>query len=67
MTGNIYRLARDYLGGSISQNDFRTKFEIADWHLAKRQLTWLRRNRFIQWMPLYTVKSYIAELLAKTV
>ena len=67
MTGNIYRLARDYLRGSISQNDFRTKFEIADWHLAKRQLTWLRRNRFIQWMPLDTVKSYIAGLLAKTV
>ena len=64
MTGNIYRLARDYLGGSISQNDFRTKFEIADWHLAKRQLTWLRRNRFIQWMPLDTVKNYIAGLLA---
>ena len=64
MTGNIYRLARAYLSGSITQNDFRVKNEIADWHLAKRQLTWLRRNQFIQWMPLATVKNYIAGRLA---
>ena len=64
MTGNIYRLAHAYLSGSITQNDFRIKNEIADWHLAKRQLTWLRRNQFIQWMPLEMVKNYIAGRLA---
>lgn len=64
MTGNIYRLAHAYLSGSITQNDFRVKNEIADWRLAKRQLTWLRRNHFIQWMPLDMVKNYIAGRLA---
>ena len=64
MTGNIYRLAHAYLSGSITQNDFRIKNEIADWRLAKRQLTWLRRNQFIQWMPLDMVKNYIAGRLA---
>ena len=64
MTGNIYRLAHAYLSGSLTHNELRIKNETADWRLAKRQLTWLRRNQFIQWMPLEMVKNYIAGRLA---
>lgn len=64
MTGNIYRLARQYLNNEITESEFKQKNETTDWQLAKRQLTWMKRNRFIHWLPLDEVKNYIAQRLA---
>jgi len=64
MTGNIYRFARAYLDGKITNDEFKLRNETADWQLAKRQLTWLKRNIFITWLPLAEVKNYIAQHLA---
>lgn len=64
MTGNIYRLSHDYLNNEITQTEFKKRNEIADWHLAKRQLTWLKRNHYITWLALEDVKNYIATALA---
>lgn len=64
MTGNVYRLSHAYLNKEITQTELKTKNEIADWRLAKRQLTWLKRNPFITWLPLPEVKNYIANQLA---
>lgn len=64
MTGNIYRLAHDYLDKKITLDEFKKRNEIADWQLAKRQLTWMKRNQFITWFPLNEVKKYIADALA---
>lgn len=64
MTGNIYRLARDFLDTKISLDEFKKRNETADWHLAKRQLTWLKRNEHIEWLTLEEVKNYIAQRLA---
>ena len=64
MTGNIYRLARDFLDTKITLNEFKKRNETADWHLAKRQLTWLKRNEYIEWLTLEEVKNYIAQRLA---
>src|SRR5690606_17906629 len=52
MTGNIYRLVDLYLKKELSYEEMKIKFTTLDWHLAKRQLTWLRRNRFINWLTL---------------
>ena len=30
-----------------------------DWHLAKRQLTWFKRNKNIIWVPLESAKERI--------
>lgn len=49
MTGNIYPLVRQMLEGVINQDELQQKFIIQDWRLAKRQLTWLKRNAFIEW------------------
>lgn len=49
MTGNAYPLIRRYLAGTLTAEELKEKFEIADWRLAKRQLTWLRRNKEIHW------------------
>lgn len=49
MTGNIYPLVRQLLSGEMSRQEFVEKATTADWRLAKRQLTWLRRNPYIHW------------------
>jgi len=65
MTGNIYPLIRQYLGKEITFEQMKEKFAIADWRLAKRQLTWLRRNPYIQWLGLDEAKAYLNQRLAK--
>lgn len=50
MTGNIYRLARRYVDGEITRQEYRELFIIADAQLAKRQTTYLRRNPQVTWL-----------------
>lgn len=64
MTGNIYRLAHAYLDKLMTAGELKFRNETADWQLAKRQLTWFKRNQFIEWLPLDQVKNYIAGHLA---
>jgi len=63
--GNIYPLARQYLLNQITFDEMRTKLITSDWRLAKRQLTWLRRNKFIHWGTITELNLYLNELLAK--
>jgi tRNA dimethylallyltransferase len=65
MTGNIYPLVHAYLAGRLSLEEVKEKNTTLDWRLAKRQLTWLRRNSFIRWLPLTEAKVYLSQLLAK--
>lgn len=64
MTGNIYPLVKSYLDGQLSDQDLKEKFIILDWRLAKRQMTWLRRNRYIRWGSLDDTKQYLKDILA---
>jgi tRNA dimethylallyltransferase len=59
MTGNIYRLIHRYVIGELNLDEIKQRYITKDWQLAKRQLTWLRRNRFIQWMSLGEANNYI--------
>lgn len=63
MTGNIYRLVNAYLHKEMTQSELEMKNETADWRLAKRQMTWLKRNPHITWLPLSEVKNYIVNHL----
>lgn len=63
MTGNIYSLAKEYSEGLIDIQEYRRKFEISDWHLVKRQLTWLRRNPYVMWGDLETAEQYLSARL----
>lgn len=49
MIGNIYPLIRRYLDGGATKEQVIENFEYRDWQLAKRQMTWFRRNPFILW------------------
>lgn len=61
MTGNIYRLVQRQLQGELTIDEVKDKFTTADWRLAKRQLTWLKRNSFIQWMDLDSAEQYLRQ------
>lgn len=63
MTGNIYRLVRKYINNEISFEEMKQKNSISDWHLAKRQLTWLKRSPHIIWGSLGESKKYLIGVL----
>ncbi len=64
MTGNIYPLLKLHLEGTLNIIEAKEKIAGADYRLAKRQMTWLRRNPDIMWCDITEAKSYIHSLLA---
>lgn len=65
MTGNIYRLIRKHLDGQMDIQELMRLVELSDWHLAKRQMTWLRRNPYILWGDLQSTEHYLSTRLAR--
>lgn len=63
MTGNIYKLVRQYQAGELTLDELKQKNITADWRLAKRQLTYLKRNPYIHWASLEDAHEYIKSLL----
>lgn len=59
MKSNIYQFAWGYLTGQYSLERAKELFILDDWHLAKRQMTWFKRNSEIKWLSLAEVKSYV--------
>ncbi len=64
MTGNIYRLVHQYLKKEITFDELKQKNQTADWRLAKRQMTWFKRNPYITWLERDEARNYIAQRLA---
>lgn len=50
MTGIGYRAFQKYLQGEISLERAKEEFEKGDIQLAKKQRTWSKRNKYIQWV-----------------
>ena len=65
MTGNLYPLIRQMLDGEIDENELKQKFVTSDWRLAKRQMTWLRRNPYIAWGTIQSSEHYLSQILAQ--
>jgi tRNA dimethylallyltransferase len=59
MKSNIYPIMRDTMDGKITREEAIELFVTDDWHLAKRQLTWFKRNPNIIWLPLDEAKDFI--------
>lgn len=59
MTGNIYKLVREYLDGKLTLDELKQKNITADWRLAKRQMTYMKRNPYIKWLSLEDAREYI--------
>lgn len=67
MTGNIYPILREVLEGRMSQAEATERSVIRDRQLTKRQITWLKRHDFVQWLDLDDARVYIDELLGASV
>lgn len=69
MTGNIYRAFRGVLQGQDDLSIAKGKFIRADWLLAKRQLTWFKRNPRIKWGSsdelMTVVERFVSQLSCK--
>jgi tRNA dimethylallyltransferase len=63
MTGNVYPLLYRYSKDELSLDEVKDKFTTLDWRLAKRQLTWLRRNKYVKWLSLTEAEKYLFTLL----
>lgn len=64
MKSNIYPIIHKLSQNKLTLDEAKQQFITLDWRLAKRQLTWMRRNKFIHWLPLIDAKYYIIEQLA---
>lgn len=64
MTGNIYRTVYRYTQNEILESEILHECSALDRQLAKRQLTWMRRNPYIEWLELERASSYITSRLA---
>lgn len=65
MTGNIYKLVKQFLDKKFDEDELKLRNATADWQLAKRQLTWLKRNPFIHWATLDDAYLFIKKQLSK--
>ena len=64
MTGNIYPIIHSYVRDEITLDEAKRKFEQLDWALAKRQLTWFRRNPYIMWLLQDDITPFVKKLFA---
>lgn len=63
MKSNIYQFAWGYLQGEYSLERAKELFVLDDWHLAKRQMTWFKRNKEINWLPLAEIKDFVLKCI----
>ena len=64
MSGNIYPLLRQHLAGKASIDEAKVAFATRDWQLAKRQMTWFRRNPYIAWGRADDCRQAVSQYLA---
>jgi tRNA dimethylallyltransferase len=63
MKSDIYEFAWDYLIGKMSLEEAKEKCFYEDWHLAKRQLTWFKRNKDITWLELAKIYPFVLQYI----
>ncbi|MDR0591330.1 MAG: tRNA (adenosine(37)-N6)-dimethylallyltransferase MiaA [Candidatus Nomurabacteria bacterium] len=63
MKSNIYPVVQEMIDGELTLEEAKQKIFFEDWHLARRQMTWFRRNKSIQWLTLEDAKRYISDTL----
>jgi tRNA dimethylallyltransferase len=64
--GDVYPLVHQYLLNELTLDEAKAKLATTDWRLAKRQMTWFKRNRYITWGTATELKDYIIAQLAKS-
>ena len=65
MTTNAYPLIRDFLDENLTKEELIEKMSVRDWRLAKRQITFMKRNKDINWLTLAEAEQYISSKMNK--
>ena len=63
MTGNVYPIIKKLIEKEIDENQAIREFIVSDVNLVKRQLTWFRRNPFIEWGDIHSCEQYLSRVL----
>lgn len=63
MKSDIYEYAWKYLEGEMSLEEAKKLCFYEDWHLAKRQMTWFKRNEKILWIPLEKITQSVLKCI----
>lgn len=63
MKSNIYEFAWKYLQGELSLKQAKELCFYEDWHLAKRQMTWFKRNPDIKWLKLEEIYPFVLKYI----
>ena len=63
MKSNIYQFAWGYLQGELSLEEAKRLAVLDDYHLAKRQMTWFKRNSEISWLPLEKIRPAVLKCI----
>ena len=63
MTSNVYQFAWKFMQGELSREEAVRLAAVDDWHLAKRQMTWFKRNDKILWFSLEKMKQIVVECI----
>ena len=64
-TTNAYPLVQKYLAGELTQQELIEKMSVRDWRLAKRQITFTKRNKDIIWLNLKDAEQFIISKIKK--
>ena len=63
MKSDIYEYSWKYLNGELTLEQAKEQCFYEDYHLAKRQLTWFKRNSNIKWLELEQIYSFVLECI----
>ena len=63
MTGNVYPIVKKLIEKEIDEDQAIREFIVSDVNLVKRQLTWFRRNPFIEWGDTHSCEQYLSRVL----
>ena len=67
MTANAYPLIRKFLNGELDKKELIYKMSVQDWRLAKRQITFMKRNKDIVWLDLKDAEQFIISKIKKCI
>jgi tRNA dimethylallyltransferase len=65
MKSNVYLIAWQLINNEISYDDALLLSKTDDWHLAKKQMTWFRRNSAIKWLSSDKIEDYLNKKFAR--
>ena len=63
MKSNIYEYVWKYLSHELTLDEAKEQSFYRDWHLAKRQMTWFKRNKQIIWLDLEEIYPYVLKYI----